>query len=186
MSLSLATSMVKVWVEFEEFSRDNTNHSSLIHQTYMKVLLVISYVLRCLVLLYILVRLLLSIVFFLRMKKRALNDQGLSLTFLNWLIITALVIIILSRLAQYLVINIISISAVVSDDNIERSNALKIYWLVFRGYIAPTRDLCELLLIVYFLYFQDKKNTESQRTISIGRGRTVDERKRQEKDNFFK
>jgi hypothetical protein len=42
----------------------------------MKVLLVISYVLRCFVLLYILVRLLSSVSFFLRMKKRALNDQG--------------------------------------------------------------------------------------------------------------
>jgi hypothetical protein len=68
--------MVKVWVEFEEFSQDNSNHSLLIHQTFMKVLLVISYVLRCFVLLYILVRLLLSVSFFLRMKKRALNDQG--------------------------------------------------------------------------------------------------------------
>jgi hypothetical protein len=76
MSLSLATSLVKVWVEFEEFSRDNSNHSLLIHQTYMKVLLVISYVLRCLVLLYILVRLLLSVSFFLRMKKKVLNDEG--------------------------------------------------------------------------------------------------------------
>jgi hypothetical protein len=48
----------------------------LIHQTYMKVLLVISYVNRCLVLLYILVRLLLSVSFFLRMKKKVLNDEG--------------------------------------------------------------------------------------------------------------
>jgi hypothetical protein len=151
----------------------------------MKVLLVISYVLRCLALFYILVRLLLSVSFFLRMKKRALNDQGQTLTCLNWLIITALVIIILSRLAQYLVINIISISAIASEHNIERSSDLKSLWLVFRGYIAPTRDICELLLIVYFLYFQDKKNMESEKSMSIGRGKTIVERSRQEKDNFF-
>ena len=151
----------------------------------MKVLLVTSYVLRCLVLLYILMRLLLSVYFFLRLKKRALNNQGLSLTCLNWLIITALVIIILSRLAQYLVINIISISAIVSEHNIERSNILISIWLVFRGYISPTRDMCELILIVYFLYFQDKKNMENQVSISIGRGKIVDDRSRQEKDNFF-
>lgn len=147
--------------------------------------MVISYVLRCLALFYILVRLLLSVSFFLRMKKRALNDQGQTLTCLNWLIITALVIIILSRLAQYLVINIISISAVASEHNIERSSDLKNLWLIFRGYIAPTRDICELLLIVYFLYFQDKKNMESEKSMSIGRGKTIVERSRQEKDNFF-
>jgi len=42
----------------------------------MKVLLIISYVIRCLVLFYILVRLLLSVSFFFRMKKKVLNDDG--------------------------------------------------------------------------------------------------------------
>jgi hypothetical protein len=83
------------------------------------------------------------------------------------------------------VINIISISAIASEHNIERSNDLKSLWLVFRGYIAPTRDLCELLLIVYFLYFQDMKNMESQKSLSIGRGKTIVERRSLEKENFF-
>jgi hypothetical protein len=74
MTISLVTSLVKVWVEYEEFSefRDLNNHM-LIHKTYMKIILVILYSLRMATLLYILLRLLLSIFFFLKLKKKALS-----------------------------------------------------------------------------------------------------------------
>lgn len=73
MSISVITSLVKVWVEFEEFSdHEDPENKRLIHQMYMKVLLIASYTLRQLMLVYIIVMLLKSIIFFAKMKKKVL------------------------------------------------------------------------------------------------------------------
>jgi hypothetical protein len=109
MLISFLTSFVKIWVEFEEFSDhvDPENHR-LIHQTYMKVLLISMYSLRLITLVYILVRLLLSVIFFVKMKNKVLNGKGESLSPLNYIILGSLITIIICRVSQYFVINIIS------------------------------------------------------------------------------
>jgi hypothetical protein len=161
MSLCFVTNAIKCFTEVtlaNQF-RVQTNHFE--DKDWLKVILLLSYILRILNTLYITLIFTRTVIYFIQLKKQALLESGNGQTKLsrfNIFIITSIFVVLFARVTDTLALDVITVIRLYTD--VYQNQILEALWLIFRMIMVPMMNLVELLMITYMLWFQDQSQSQ--------------------------
>ena len=89
--------------------------------------------------------------YFVELKRMVLDSQLLRFSCFNYFIVSAVSLLILVRISDTLTTDVITIIRIVKD--VYRDTLLEKTWLICRLLVLPLRDLFELLMISYMIYY---------------------------------
>ena len=117
--------------------------------------MIASYLVRIVVFFYTLFVFLDTVNYFVNLKKLVLESQLLSMSCFNYLIISVVYLLAFVRMTDTLTTDIITVIRLSKD--VYQDRVLEFTWLVCRLLVLPLRDLFELLMICYMIYYQDQR-----------------------------
>jgi len=153
MIILMITSSIKCYTEW--YFGNQFNERIKPFGAAMQVLVVSSYLAKISIFLFVISVFYQTLSYFVKLKRIVLESQLLSLSCFNYFIITAVSLLTFVRISDTLTTEVITIIRIVKD--VYQDRFLESIWLICRLLVLPLRDLFELLMISYMIYYQDQR-----------------------------
>jgi hypothetical protein len=152
MCVSLLTSGVKCFTEWKLGNQLN-QHIYPFGQglSLLGIFVIVCYLVRISIFFYMISVFYQTLSYFVGLKRMVLDSQLLRLSCFNYFIISAVSLLILVRISDTLTTDVITIIRIVKD--VYHDSFLEKTWLICRLLVLPLRDLFELLMISYMIYY---------------------------------
>ena len=121
----------------------------------MQVVVISSYLVRISIFLFMIQVFLRTLKYFVDLKSLVMKSQLLRLSCFNYFIISAVYLLTLARISETLTIDVITIIRIVKD--VYHHRVLELCWIICRLLVLPLRDLSELLMICYMIFYQEQR-----------------------------
>jgi hypothetical protein len=156
MCISLLTSVVKCFTEWKLGNQFNEHIFPFGEGVSIFAIFVIAcYLVRICIFFYMISVFYETLSYFVELKRMVLETQLLRLSCFNYFMITSVVLLTLVRVSDTLTTDVITIIRIVKD--VYQDSFLEKTWLICRMLVLPLRDLFELLMISYMIYYQDQR-----------------------------
>ena len=125
--------------------------------TIYSILIIISYAIKLCVFIYMVSNFIIILQYFIGFKTLMLKSRRKTFSYFNYFVIAIIYCILLARMIETLALDFVTITTLAKEKFTASDEYLFRIAVLFRGFVLPFRDLTELLMISYMIYYQDRK-----------------------------